>query len=47
VDGHAVASPHDVQKLVWARDVGAALRVDVLRAGNKKTVIIPTAPPPE
>jgi serine protease Do len=42
VDGQAVAAVHDVQKIVWKRGTGEILRVEVLREGTKKTVIVTT-----
>jgi len=42
VDGLPITSAHDVQKIVWMRGTGEALRVELLRDGKKKTVIITT-----
>jgi len=46
VDGQNVASVHDVQKAVWLRGAGEALRVDVQRDGQKKSVLVTTEPMP-
>jgi S1-C subfamily serine protease len=42
VDGQSVASVHDVQKIVWLRGAGEALRVEVQRDGKKKSVLVTT-----
>ncbi len=46
VDGHAVASVHDVQKQVWLRGVGEGLRVELQREGHKQSVLVTTEPMP-
>jgi S1-C subfamily serine protease len=46
VDGQAVASVHDVQKVVWRRGSGEALRVEVHRDGKQKSVLVTTEPMP-
>lgn len=46
VDGQSVASVHDVQKVVWLRGAGEALRVEVQRDGQKKSVLITSEPMP-
>ena len=47
VDAQAVSSPHDVQKIIWLRGAGEVLRVDVLRSGKKKTLLITTEHMPQ
>ena len=42
VDGQTVASVHDVQKIVWLRGAGEALRVEVHRDGKKKSLLVTT-----
>ena len=46
VDGQNVTSIHDVQKAVWLRGAGEALRVEVQRDGQKKSVLVTTEPMP-
>ena len=46
VDGQSVASVHDVQKVVWLRGAGEALRVEVQRDGQKKSVLVTSEPMP-
>ncbi|TAN39191.1 MAG: PDZ domain-containing protein [Verrucomicrobia bacterium] len=42
VDGQPVSAAHDVQKIVWMRGVGEALRVEILRGGQKKVLMVVT-----
>jgi S1-C subfamily serine protease len=46
VDGQNVTAIHDVQKIVWKRGTGEALRVEVQRDGTKKTLVVTTEPMP-
>ena len=42
VDGQSVASVHDVQKIVWLRGAGEALRVEIQRDGKPKSMLVTT-----
>lgn len=42
VDGQTVSTVHDVQKIVWRRGTGEALRVEVQREGKSKSFLITT-----
>ena len=42
VNGQPVTAAHDVQKIVWLRGIGETLRVEILRNGQKKVLVVVT-----